>query len=63
MTGSTTKITLNDARKGKMREFLKEHENDPPGDMERLDAAIRISSTPGTGSEARRASSRDASGD
>ena len=58
-----TKITLREARKGKMREFLKEHENDPPGDMDRLDAAIRTASTPGTGSATRPASSRDPSDD
>lgn len=58
-----TAITLREARKGRMGEFLKEHENDPPGDMDRLAAAIRTASTPGTGSATRPSSSRDASGD
>ena len=55
--------TLREARKGKMADFLKEHENDPPGDADQLDAAIRTAANPGTESKARPASPRDASGD
>ena len=55
--------TLREARKGKMNEFLKEHENDPPGDMDRLDVVIKTSAVPGTESEAHPASPRDASDD
>lgn len=55
--------TLREARKGKMNEFLKEHENDPPGDADQLDAAIKTAANPGTGSEARPALPRNASAD
>ena len=34
--------TLREARKtGNLERFIKEHENDPPGDMDRVDAAIQ----------------------
>ena len=62
MTRDST-ITLRDARKGKMGEFLKEHENDPPGDMDRLDDVIRSPSSQESGSTTRQSSSRDASDD
>ena len=62
MTRDNT-ITLREARKGKMKEFLKEHENDPPGELDRIDDVIRTSAIPGTGSAIRPASSRDASDD
>lgn len=35
-------ITLKDARKkGKLKQFVAERENQPPGDMDALDAALR----------------------
>jgi hypothetical protein len=35
-------ITLKEARKeGKIDQFLEEHQNDPPGDMDRFDAILR----------------------
>lgn len=34
--------TLREARKqGRLEKFIKEHEKDTPGDMDKLDAAIR----------------------
>jgi len=35
--------TLREARKGKLDKFIKEHESDPDGDLEKLDAVIRRS--------------------
>ena len=41
--------TLREARaKGQLRKFISEHESDPPGDMDKLDVAIR---RPSPGSE------------
>jgi hypothetical protein len=35
-------LTLKKALKeGRINEFIKEHENDPPGDLERLEKTIR----------------------
>ena len=55
-------MDLKTARKGKLEKFIREHEKDAPGDLDKLDAAI---SRPvrGTGKEAPKASSRDASDD
>lgn len=33
--------TLKQARKGKIEEFIKEHEADPDGDLDKLDALIK----------------------
>lgn len=55
--------TLREARKkGKLEKFIKEHEKDAPGDLDKLDAALK---RPTRGSEkaTRKASSRDASDD
>ena len=43
---------------GKIEDFLKEHEADPPGDLEKLKRLIR-SATQESGSEAPPASSQD----
>ncbi len=32
---------LKDARKGKIEDFIKEHEIDPDGDLDKLDALIK----------------------
>lgn len=32
---------LKDARKGKIEKFIKEHEADPDGDLDKLDALIK----------------------
>lgn len=34
---------LKNARKGKLEEFIKEHEADPDGDLDKLDALIHKS--------------------
>lgn len=55
--------TLKQAQKtGKIEEFIKEHETDPDGDLDKLDAVIK---RPVQGSEkaARSASPQDASDD
>lgn len=33
--------TLREARKGKIEDFIKEHEADPDGDLDKLDALIK----------------------
>ncbi len=54
---------LKEARQtGKIENFIKEHEADPDGDLDKLDAALKRPSQ-GTGSKARSASSQDASDD
>ena len=54
--------TLREARKtGNLDKFIAEHEADPPGDMDRLDAAIKRPSTGTTKSE--QAASKPDSGD
>lgn len=35
--------TLKDARKGEIEDFIKEHEDDPDGDLDKLDALIHKS--------------------
>lgn len=35
------RLTLNQARKGKIEDFIAEHENDPQGDADKLDALIK----------------------
>ena len=55
--------TLRDARKtGKTEDFIKEHEVDLSGDLEKLDAVIKRP-TQGSEKEAPKASSQDASDD
>jgi len=55
--------TLKDARqKGKLTDFIKEHEADPDGDLDKLDALIKRP-TQGTGKATPKASSEDASDD
>lgn len=57
------KTTLQKARKsGKIEDFTKEHEADPDGDLDKLDAVIKRP-TQGSGKAARPASSQDASDD
>ena len=58
-----TMTTLREARAGKMDAFLKEHKNDPPGDLDKLEAAIRAPLGQGTDEATRQSSSRDASDD
>ena len=54
---------LRDARqKGKIDDFIKEHEADADGDLDKLDEVIKRP-TQGTGKEAPKASPRDASDD
>lgn len=56
-------VDLKNARqKGKIEDFIKEHEADPDGDLEKLDAALKRPAR-GTASKARSASSQDASDD
>lgn len=54
--------TLKDARGGELEDFIKEHEADPAGDLDKLDALIK---RPTQESEkvTRPASSQDASDD
>jgi len=54
--------TLKDARKGKIEGFIKEHEADPDGDLDKLDAVIKRP-TQGSEKATRPASSQDASDD
>jgi len=53
---------LKQARKGKIEDFIKEHEADPDGDIDKLDALIK---RPVQGSEkaTRKASHQESSGD
>lgn len=53
---------LKQARKGKIEDFIKEHEADPEGDLDKLDEVIKRS-TRETGKATRPASSQDASDD
>lgn len=54
--------TLKDARKGKIEEFIKEHEADPDGDLDKLDAVIKRQ-TQGSGKATRPASHQGSSDD
>jgi hypothetical protein len=55
--------TLREARKqGKLDQFIKEHEEDAPGDREKLDKAIKRPASQKS-KEAPKASSRRGSGD
>jgi hypothetical protein len=49
-------------KKGKIEDFIKEHEADPDGDLDKLDALIKRPSQ-GTAKATRKASSEDASDD
>jgi ribulose bisphosphate carboxylase small subunit len=49
--------TLRDARNGDMEKFIKEHEADPEGDLDKLDTVIKRPNQ-GTVSEAPKASSQ-----
>lgn len=54
---------LKKARKeGKLEKFIKEHEDDPKGDLDKLDAVIRRPARE-TAKATRKASSQDASDD
>ena len=55
--------SLKDARKeGKLKTFVREHENDAPGDLDKLEKAIRKPSQ-GSASKARKASPAASSDD
>lgn len=54
--------TLKQARKGKIEDFIKEHETDTEGDLDKLDAVIKRP-TQGSAKATRPASSQDASDD
>ena len=53
---------LKKARKGKIEDFIKEHESDPDGDLDRLDALIKRP-TQGSGKATRPASPEESSDD
>lgn len=54
---------LKDARrKGRIEQFIREHEKDAPGDMDKLDAALKRPSQ-GTGKSGQEASTPDAPDD
>lgn len=53
---------LKKAREGDIEDFIKEHEADPDGDLDKLDAVIKRP-TQGSGKATPKASSRDASDD
>lgn len=53
---------LKQARKGKLKEFIKEHEADPEGDLDKLDELLKRP-VRGSEKEARKASSQDADDD
>ena len=53
---------LKDARKGKIEAFIKEHEADPDGDLDKLDALIKRP-TQGSGKATRPASPQVSSDD
>ena len=53
---------LKDARKGKLNKFIKEHEADPDGDLDKLDALIKRPIQE-TAKADQKASSQDASAD
>ncbi len=54
--------TLKDARKQGLEEFIKEHEADPEGDLDKLDALIKRP-TQGSGKATRPASPQASSDD
>ena len=54
--------TLREARKGKLEEFIREHEKDATGDLDKLDAAIKRPASRRS-KEAPEASKPDASDD
>ena len=54
--------TLKEARKKGLEKFIREHEKDAPGDLDKLDAAIKRPVRE-TGKEAPKASSQGASDD
>lgn len=53
---------LREARKQGLEDFIKEHETDPEGDLDKLDAVIKRP-VQGSGKEARPASSQASSDD
>lgn len=54
------KLTLKEAiAKGKLKQFIKEHENDPPGDKEKFDKLLEAATR--KSSKAQKTSSQDAS--
>jgi len=55
-------VNLKDARKGDLEKFIKEHEGDEPGDLDKLDAALKRPVS-GTSSATPAASKPDASDD
>ena len=60
------KLTLKEAReKGKLQEFIKQHEKDPSGDMDKLEKAIKsaVKGKPKTSRANRATSSRRSSDD
>jgi ribulose bisphosphate carboxylase small subunit len=54
--------SLKKARKENLEDFIKEHEGDPVGDLDKLDAVIKRPNQ-GTAKATRQASSLDASDD
>jgi hypothetical protein len=54
--------TLKQARSGNLDDFIKEHESDPEGDLDKLDAVI-LRPSQGTLKATRPTSSQDASDD
>lgn len=54
--------TLKEARKGKLKKFIKEHEADPEGDLDKLDELLKRP-VQGSEKEARKASSQDEADD
>lgn len=57
------KTTLREAReKGQLEKFIREHEKDTPGDLDKLDEALKRS-TRESAKAARKASSRESSDD
>jgi hypothetical protein len=60
--GETSMPSLQDARKGKIEDFIKEHEADPDGDLDKLDAMIKRP-TQGSGKVTRPASPQESSDD
>lgn len=53
---------LKEARKGKIEDFIKEHEADPEGDLDKLNALIKRP-TQGSEKATRQASPRESSDD
>ena len=54
--------TLKEARQGGIEDFIKEHEADPDGDLDKLDALIKRP-TQGSGKATRLASPQESSDD